>query len=257
MTEFDKLPEWFPKFHHCELCDENGFIVKEGSSTKCECKISHDKKVSTIKGFLDSGVLHENSSKSVVDFLLSISFDSYKGQDEVGNIKKLRQFCKNFKEKYTGLHLFFTGRPGTQKSTVAKVMIKELSAKGISCYYLLANDLIQMIIDSARSEEIKFNLHEILHVDFLVIEELSEDKIISYSSGWQRKNLFPWIKYRIETLSKSTLFISNEKIDNIGAYFGEAIQDLILREIPDHTMIFNDNYVVNRGKIDLSTIWDD
>ncbi len=252
------LPSWFPHFKSCGKCDSHGFIIKDNSSVKCKCKVEYDKQTHLISKLLDANVFTENSSKDIVEFLLSLSFDSYKGKDEKGNLYKVKMFCKNFKEKYTGLNLFFSGRPGTQKTTLAKTIIKELILQNVSCYYILANDLIELIIESSRDKEKKDFLDSILIVsDFLVIDEFDQEKIITFASGWQRKNLFPYIKYRLETIKKSTLFISNQKIDNIGTYFEEAIQDLILREIPDHNMIFEDNYIQNRGKLDLSSIWED
>lgn len=253
----DDLPSWFPHFESCGACDHFGFIFNEGIATKCKCKIKHDKKVSLIKNLISSNVISVHSSHSVVDQMLNITVESFVGKDSNKNIPKINLFISKFKEKYSGMSMFFSGKPGTQKSTLSKYIIKELILKNFGCYYILANDLIQIIIDSARSEEKKELLDSILVKDLLVIDELDPDKIITYASGWQRKNLFPWIKTRLEFIHKSTIFISNQKIDNIGEYFEEAIQDLILREIPDHTMIFEDKYVLNRPKLNLDKIWED
>lgn len=253
----DNLPQWFPPFSSCGKCDTHGFIVKDGFSYKCSCRIEYDSTLSLLRKLLDANLFNENSSKDAVEFLLQASFSLYKGKDTNRNLDKIKKFCLQFKQRYAGLNLFFSGRPGTQKTTLAKTMIKELIKQGVSCYYILANDLIELIIESSRDKEKKDFLNSILIVsDFLVIDEFSADKIISFASGWQRKNFFPYIKYRLETIKKSTLFISNQTIDNIGSYFEEAIQDLVMREVPDHSMIFEDNYIQNRGKLDLSSIWD-
>jgi len=253
----ENLPTWFPSFESCGVCDSKGFLVKNNTSTKCVCKVNFDNKIHLLAKLLEANVLSENSSQEAVDFVLSLTSDSYKGKDENGNLRKIELFVKNFEKKYTSLNMFFSGSPGTQKTTVAKYIIKALSLKDVKCYYILANDLIELIIESSRDEEKRKTVHLIMSVDFLIIDECSEDKIITFQSGWQRKHLFPWLKFRLESLKKSTLFISNQTIDNLGKYFEGAIQDLISREVPDHTMIFEDNYIQHRGKLDLSSIWED
>jgi len=253
----EALPKWLNKFESCGKCDSYGFLILEGKAKKCDCKISYEKYISLMKGFLDANVITYDSSKEYASFLNSLSLDSYKGPDEKGNLVKLKKYVSSFEEKYSSLNLFFSGKPGTQKSTISKAMIRHLLEKKISCYYIIANDFIQLIIDASRDEDKKRQLDFILRSAFLVIDEFDEDKIVTYASGWQRKNLFPVIKYRIETVKNSTLFISNKEIDNIGTYFGEAIQDLIFREVPDKTMVFEDKYYLHNGKIDLSSIWDD
>jgi len=257
MTNIDTLPKWYPKFESCGKCDSFGFIVEEGKATKCSCKIEYDKKVAVLYRLLQANVISIESSQDYVESLLELSIDSYKGPDKNRIIPKMEKYINNFSERFSSLNLFFSGKPGTQKSTVAKAMVKALVSKNISCYYILANSLIEMIIDSGRNEEVKESLQEIIKTDFLVIDEFDEDKIITYASGWQRKNLFPWIKNRLELIKKSTLFISNKPIDELGKYFEEAIQDLILREVPDKSMIFEDKYYLYNGKIDISSIWDD
>lgn len=251
----NKLPEWFPIYSSCGKCSEHGFLLVEGVATKCPCRKDYEYKAHVASGLLESNVITLESSLPYVNEMLQISFESYKGPDRNKNVDKLKKFVDKFEEKYSNLNLFFSGIPGTQKSTLSKILIKGLVNKNIKCYYILANTLIEKIIDSSRKEETKEELENIINVDFLVIDEFDEDKIITYASGWQRKNLFPWIKRRLELIKKSTLFISNKPINKIGDYFEEAIQDLILREVKDKTMVFEDKYYAYSEDIDLDSIW--
>ena len=47
------------------------------------------------------------------------------------------------------------------------------------------------------------------------IAKFDEDKIVIFASGWKQKNFFPFIKNRLETIRKSTIFISNRKIEDL------------------------------------------
>lgn len=254
MKTNETLPSWFYEFTSCNKCS-NGFIIGSDSAIKCDCKIQYDNKIKLLYSLMKSNILSSHSSKDILSYIDSLSFDSYKGPDKQGNISKLKKFISKFDEKYSSLNLYFFGAPGTQKSTIAKTIIKMLCIKH-TCYYVLANDLIQLIIDSSRDEEKKTLLHSILSVDLLIIDEMDEDKIITYASGWQRKNFFPFIKNRLEHIRKSTIFISNETIENIGSYFEGAIQDLINRSVPD-PMTFSDKYFTYKEKLDINSIWED
>jgi DNA replication protein DnaC len=253
----EKKPSWFEEFKSCGNCDDYGFILKEGIAVKCNCRKIYLKRVSLRNSMLRAGFITRDTPLDKVESLETYTLSNYSGEDKEHNLEKIHKFIEYFGTKYRSLHLFFSGKPGTQKTTIAKFMVRELLCKGYTANYILANDLIEKIISSYREDGSKEEVIHLLDSNFLVIDEFDEDKIISYASGWQRKNLFPWLKKRLEVVKASTLFISNKKIDDIGDYFEEAIQDLLLREVPDHTMIFTDNYIKSSGGIDISSIWGD
>lgn len=255
LENFDTF-SWLPPFTPCTVCN-NGFINDEGYILKCSCRKDYESELSLIQGLLHSGLLHPKSSEEIYLFLKNYSLDNYKGPDNNGNILKIKKFIQTFETKYNSLHLFFSGIPGSQKTTLAKYILTSLLRKKNKGYYILANTLIEKIIDASRNKEDKEFTDYIQAVDFLVIDELDQEKIVTYESGWQKKHLLPWLKTRLEVIKKSTLFISNKPIDNIGAYFEGAIQDLISREVLDKTMIFEDKYTSYRETLDLSKLWEE
>jgi len=242
-------------FKPCPNCIE-GFVISETEAHECSCRSTYLKNLRYVMGLIQSNLVAENSSIENVENIKNYSFNDYGGPDESGNLKKLKSFIKNFDSKYSSTNLFFSGSPGTQKTTVAKHIASELIKNRKTCYYILANTLIEYINDAQRKPDAEQLIESLLNKDFLIIDEMDEQKIITYGSGWQRKLLFPFLKERMESVRKSTLFISNQDISNIGNYFEGAIQDLIEREVPD-PMYFNDKYFLFKKKLDVSKLWDD
>lgn len=210
----------YMKFTPCENCD-NGYIEDdiEATISKCSCLLNYQRNRKLSIELEKSNVpLQISSDKKAVDLIgYSISED-YVGKDKQGNIPKIKKFISNFDERYSSLNMYFYGDQGVQKSTLARVICRELIKKGKSCYFILADDLIKTLIDAERDDELKSLCNHILNVDFLVIDELDESKITCYKSGYQIPFLTTFLKKRIERLRKSTLFCSNREIDNMGNF---------------------------------------
>lgn len=252
MENFD-----WSKFTPCSKC-QDGFIIDDVSkqAKKCTCRISYEKDLKTIISYYAANLITSSSSKDQYTRIKEYSLSNYKGPDTRKNLTKIKKFITNFTEKYSSLNLFFSGLPGTQKTTVAKYILSELLKENKTGYYIILNDLIDKIIDSERNPDVDKELKEIIEKDILIIDEFSEDSIVTYKNNtWQLKHLFPFLKKRFETVHKSTIIISNKTIDNLGEYFKGPVQDLIEREIPDKTMIFEDNYAVYKPQVNIDDIW--
>lgn len=239
------------EFESCGKC-KNGYIYSSSEVEKCMCRSTWQYKERLSIKISKANIppfISENKS------LLEYNLSDYIGKDKKDNISKIKKFISNF-EKYKRRNLFLSGKIGTQKSTLARYISKELLSQNYTVYYTLADTLIKNLQDADRNEELKEKYNEIINTDFLVIDEMSEDKITTYKSGWQNTFLLPFLKRRIEIVRKSVCFISNAPIDNIGDYFKGAIQDLIYREVADKDMVFKDNYNQELNRFDPSTLWD-
>jgi len=246
----------YEDFSPCEKCVDGWIINKsEGMTTKCECWNTYQKelrlKVSMEKTNIPL-VFSSESDLTIFDYSIE---EHYKGSDREDNLKKINKFIKDF-HLYKKRNLFFSGAVGTQKSTLARFIGKELTKKKYSVYYTLADTMIKELISADREDILKDKWKKITNYDLLIIDEMSEDKITTYQSGWQNTFLLPFLKNRIEMVRKSVIFISNNPIDNIGTYFEGAIQDLIYREVSDKTMVFTDNYVRLQKDFEVDKLWE-
>lgn len=242
------------EFIPCEKCDK-GYIysIDKSTATKCDCLKQYQERRSIEIAVEKSNIpLWLSETKVLIDY----SLDDYVGQDFNNNLFKIKKFINNF-DRYSKRNLFISGKPGTQKSTIARYMGMELLKQGKTVYYSLADTLIRDLIRADRDDELKNKMDEIIQYDCLIIDELSQDKITTYKSGWQNTFLLPFLKKRIELIRKSVVFISNSPIENIGEYFKGAIQDIVYREVADKEMIFEDEYDIEINRFDPKTLWDD
>ena len=98
-------------------------------------------------------------------------------------------------------------------------------------------------------------IEKIINVDLLIIDEMSDDKITVFQSEYQIPFLTTFLKRRLETIKKSTIFISNHSKEKLyEGKLGKTIADLINRECKDF-MFFKDVYSVEVSKNIIKDIW--
>lgn len=250
----------------CEKCDSNGFIIKDGNASICDCRKNFEYELKASDILSKSGLLSESSNYEDFKKLIDYSFDNYKGNDENGNIKKIKKFVSEFdnlNKPFKHLHCYVYGNQGTQKSYTVKGMLVRLACdKGKSAYYIFTKDLINLIIDSDRDEVAKKKLDYIMNVDCLVLDEFDTQRIASWKSNYKENILLVPLKNRMEVARKSTWIISNLSIDEQKeTSFGELYYDLLKRETCYGQFFFNEKYFDNLSKEEIEqkmkNIWDD
>jgi len=151
---------------------------------------------------------------------------------------------KNYKTKFYNQHIYMYGNKGTQKTTLAWWVARELLKQRVSIKYVLMNDLIKELQDETFKEEILIQPY--YDVDCLIIDRcFSKEQITLYKSGYQIPFLDNFLRKRIDQLHKSIIFISNINIYQIADNgFTKDIEDLIIRKIKvfDSDLLFEDHY---------------
>ena len=278
-------------FYKCNKCDKNGFVIKNGIATLCDCRKTYEMELKSSDILLKSGLLTENSTYEDFKKLIDFDWSDYRGKDENGNLKKLQKYCDEFdKTKYKEiphnsvddkgniirteyskvsienpfkhLHGYVWGEQGTQKSYTIKGVLTKLAIKGKSVYYIFAKDLISLLHESERDEELKKTSDYIKNVDVLVIDEFEEQRCCLWQSGYKERLLIVWLKDRLEVVRKSTWFISNSSIEEMkGGKFGELFGDMLERETKFGRFEFKDKYsdYITKEEIEqkMKDIWGD
>ena len=247
----------------CSNCDVNGFITNPFTNTteKCECRVKFEKDLRTFNLLKESGLLLETSTKNDFDELNSYSFDKYVGKDENKNLDKLKMYVSKFDDEskpFSKMSFYIHGPQGCQKSYTIKGILSRLAKSNHTVYYILAKDLVDLIIKSERDEEKKDLLNYIQTVDCLCIEELNAKRMALWNSGFKQEILVSWLKTRLEVVHKSTFIITNDTIEEFkSSELGELLGDLVERECKFGTFEFKDNYGANLSKEDFQKKFDD
>lgn len=249
----------------CDKCNKDGFITTENGAIKCDCRQRFEQELKTSDILCKSGLLTESSSYEDFKKLIDFNWSDYRGKDENGNLKKLQKFVDEFdsdKKPFKHLHCYIWGTQGTQKSYTMKGVLTKLAIKEKSVYYIFAKDLISLLHDSERDEELKKKLDYIKNVDVLVIDEFEEQRCCLWQSGYKERLLIVWLKDRLEVVRKSTWFISNDSMEKQKeSKFGELFGDMLDRETKFGRFEFKDKYsdYITKEEIEqkMKNIWDD
>lgn len=222
------------------------------------------KKCDRFKKWQEEQDLNLKYRRSHVD--IDFNFDDYLGEKSKDSMKKLRYISNHPGDFLKGTFYIYGGN-GTQKTSMSRVMGRELIKKGYTVHYILMEDLINLIMDAEDFDAEKANkaqkeVSKLYLIDFLIIDEsFDRTKVTLFKSGYQLPFLDKFLRKRLENIRKTTFFISNETIDSIeNSGYGKSIQNLIERNVKGNIIEFHDNYQEllqftgcrdNNGKIDM------
>lgn len=181
---------------------------------------------------------------------------SYVGHNSSGNIDRLKNYEKYFNEGKQGLvekvNMYWYGENGTQKTTVANILGKDLISFGSNPKYILMKSLVDLLWESQRDEEAQKKIEDLSACNVLFIDEaFDKEKLMLWKSGAQIGCIDEFLRERINN-NKGTIFISNKKPNEIEKQgFSHSIEDLIRRETEkrDYFFEFKDNYFDSTGEI--------
>jgi len=172
-----------------------------------------------------------------------LDFDDYIGEDENGNIPKLRMYVDEFEAKFRSIHLYLWSRKnGTQKSTIASIIAKHLIRKKFDARFTLMSNLLNMLEREKFDPTLTKKLDGYRNCDFLVIDDsFDKHKVTVYKSGYQLPFLDTFLRNRLEIQGLATCFTSNcppEEISNAG--FDTHMESLVVRST--EALEFTDDY---------------
>lgn len=240
----------------CLRCKDNTYpgyvkIRKRGSSethyTPCSCLISYRKNKK-----LELSLRESNITLKV----LNNSLEDYKGNKSKSNIENLKNYVDDFKKDSCNPFLYLWGPPGTQKTTLASIVVKNIliKHKNIKAFYIEDMDQIVEMFGSFDDKNEKKDIREkVLNCDILVIDESFFKKYHNSVSDYQIKNIRKVLKHRMEVKVLPTIFISNISPIEISKHgYPSAIQDLIIRNCRENILKFEDNYMDNNNDFDIN-----
>lgn len=164
-----------------------------------------------------------------------LTLDHYVGND-TEKIIKLKLYLEKFEEKFNQIHLYFWSHEnGTQKTTTAGIVAKELLLKGYSVNFVLMSSLLGMLSEEKFDKKLTPLIDSFRTCDFLVIDDaFDKKKATVYKSGFQIPFLDAFLRQRLEVDRKATCFSSNFSVKEIDEeVFGISMKNLVIRSVKD------------------------
>lgn len=164
-----------------------------------------------------------------------LTLDDYVGND-TKKIDKLKMYIDKFDSKFNKVHLYFwSTENGTQKTTTAGIVAKELLLKGKSVCFVLMSKLLKDLSEENFDKDLVEKNRIYRECDFLVIDDaFDKKKATIYKSGYQIPFLDEFLRQRLEIDCKATCFSSNFEIKEIDeGVFGTSLKNLVKRSISD------------------------
>ncbi len=242
-------------FTGCGKC-RNGYIESEehkGCLEECECHKAYRLEKQLEKKFKKSGL-------PKVEMTLHDLYVKRSGT----TLQKVNHFIEHFEDQnMREAVLYFYGSYGTQKTTTAAIVGREILKQGYSVRFLT----MQALLDDLWS----FEEHEdFSKYDLLILDEcFDNEKLRLYSEGSvnQISQIEIFLRTRIQIQKKATILISNIKPSLIAGtdkkpsdkkeaakkYFTESCCNFICREINLRSSLleFKDSYINDSLQVDL------
>lgn len=206
----------------CAKCGGTKYIIVDDVATICSCYSRF-----LTKRKLDIDLGKANLPLDIVNY----DINSYVGTKSKESVEKIKTYAAGFDEKFKSISLYlYSPLNGTQKTTLAKFIGRELTSQGKSVYFIVMGDLLKILSEQSYEEGYQSKVNELLQKDLLIIDDaFDKNKATVYKSGWQFSFLDTFLRKRLEVLKKAIIFTSNISFDNIGLSFPPSIQALVKR----------------------------
>jgi DNA replication protein DnaC len=186
---------------------------------------------------------------------------TYLGPDENNNIKKLKYYIEHFDDTFKDKLLYIYGDTGTQKTTVASWIGRELLRAKKKVQFIYMRYLLTLLMEESfdNSGKIKGKLENIRSSDVLIIDRsFSKDQVTLFKSNYQIAFLDEFLRMWIEQEQKALIIISNTTLDDIQNHgFPNDIQDFIARNTLQGTALhFTDSYRSYKDKMEIKNLFD-
>ncbi len=199
--------------HHCNLCNDSGYVESDGKQKRCEC---------FEKMIMEESLKEDciNSTKSFDDFNENI-FDSNVKNDVI----KIKNFLISYSEAFPSVkkpNIFLTGNTGTGKTFLMSCLYYELKKRNVSSLFITAGKLFDILRKYAFNQIP--DIDALLNVDILLIDDLGTEPMFNNITN---EYLFLLINERIR-YQKPILISTNLLPIEIKNHYNERISSRLL-----------------------------
>lgn len=225
-----KLDGPFPGFFYA-IQNEARFVQE------CECHKIWMARHELLRKLSEAGVWPELEYDPLRD---------YKGSSSREGMLDIVQLAKDWDNVEPSMFYFY-GPNGTQKTTLAMWLARELIKQGKRVRYTLMETLLVSLTpdfaDKTGAREAFVD--KMMTADLLIVDEsFDRSKVTLYKSGYQLPFLDRFIRERFDIGKKPIVFISNKPKELIASEgFGASIDSLVNRNTTRTTLLLEDKYI--------------
>lgn len=239
-------------FIPCRKCSklagpQKGFYFVENQGSRfvkeCECHKVYSDKQSLLRRLETAGIWTDLDYDPKKD---------YRGSRSLEDVDALKIYVKEFSEKFEDKMIYMFGEYGTQKTTLAMWVAREITKQGYKVKYSLMETLSVSLTPDFDSKDGRKEAYvrDALEADLLVVDEAFDRRTTTvYKSGYQIPFLTRFFKSRFEIEKRAILFVSNVRPSDISEEF-MGLRSFVTRNVASSTLTFSDVYIHNANSID-------
>lgn len=183
LKELSKSTDFLEPNFECKICNDTGFVVKNGKSLMCSCLKQKIYDIAYNKS--NMGNLERENFGTFNIRLFSDKPDKARFKSDISpreNMNLLKEKAVNFIENFDNpveKNLIFTGGTGLGKTFLTNCIANEMLKQGKTVLYQTAPVMLDEILDEKFGKTTSgFDLLEnILNVNLLIIDDLGTEKI--------------------------------------------------------------------------------
>jgi DNA replication protein DnaC len=197
-----------------DLCDGSGFVIDEQTLTARDCRCRAARIAQARSRSLEA---------RIPTLFRTASFESSKAIDierrRPEAVREVRRFIRELESNLgSGRGLWFTGPPGTGKTTMAMIVSKAAIDADHSVAIYSCPRLLAMLRESIDRGGLLSLIDDLGAVDLLHIDDLGAE----HRTDWVLEQLYTIVNARYQD-ERSTLITSNLSRDELAEQLGERI----------------------------------
>lgn len=235
--------DYLDPIYDCPFCKDTGFI----NGKPCECLQKEVVNDIYVNPELMEVLERENFDTFDFDFYSDDYIDETIGTSALDNIESVVDYCRyfinNFDNKFD--NLLFYGAAGSGKTFLINCIAKELVEKSYTVVYLTAVRFFEILSKHTfnktnESGASQLTMHELLHCDLLIIDDLGSEMKNSFTDS----ALFDCLNDRL-IHQKSTIISTNLSLEELNESYSDRV---FSRTIGGYTIfkIFGDDIRIKK-----------
>jgi len=195
---------------YCPTCGTVGTYLWLGVENRCDCATQ----LQLYKWYCSSniGLTYQR-----------LDWDDWFGDGEIRDWARDVYLANPYVEH--GMGFFLWGEMGTGKTMLATLVLKDLIKRGLRCYSVVAEDLIDEFTKTWQSPEaLQWYEERIKTCDVLLLDDLGKERSTLKSRNTFLNNL---LRSRVQT-GRTTIVTTNLDPDYLGTSYGESSLELLI-----------------------------